>query len=205
MAETKSRKAKILKNNILEIFRESIRLQEFFLKENLDILDETTHALAGVLGRGSKIMLFGNGGSAAQAQHVAAEFVNRYVIDRPPLPAIALSTDTSVITAVSNDFSYADIFDKQIKAFGREGDAAIGISTSGKSLNVLKGLQTARTMGIITIGIGGSAASPIKEACQYYLGVEGGSTPRVQEVHMVILHAIVEIVDTILFGVGKDH
>lgn len=194
-----------MKNNILEIFKESIRLQENFLKENLDVLDETTHALAGVLGRGNKIMLFGNGGSAAQAQHVAAEFVNRYMIDRPPLPAIAFSTDTSVITAISNDFSYADIFDKQIRALGREGDAAIGISTSGQSLNVIKALQTARNMGIVTIGIGGPAVSPIKDACQYYLGLEGGSTPRVQEVHMVILHALVEIVDTILFGVGKDH
>jgi D-sedoheptulose 7-phosphate isomerase len=205
MGRTRSLKAGFLKNSILEIFKESIRLQEHFLKENLGVLDETTHALAGVLGRGSKIMLFGNGGSAAQAQHIAAEFVNRYKIDRPPLPAVALSTDTSVITAISNDFSYADIFDKQIKALGKEGDAAIGISTSGKSPNVLKALHTARNMGIITIGIGGPVVSPIKDACQYYLGVEGGLTPRVQEVHMIILHAVVEIVDTILFGVGKDH
>jgi len=194
-----------LKNNILEIFKESVRLQEHFLKENLDVLDDSTHALAGVLGRGNKIMLFGNGGSAAQAQHVAAEFVNRYIIDRPPLPAVALSTDTSVITAISNDFAYADIFDKQIRALGREGDAAIGISTSGKSLNVVKALHTARNMRMITIGIGGPAVSPMKDACQHYLGLEGGSTPRVQEVHMVILHALVEIVDTILFGMGKDH
>ncbi|MBI4963889.1 MAG: SIS domain-containing protein [Desulfomonile tiedjei] len=199
------RKAEPLKSEILEIFKESIRLQEHFLKENLDVLDETTHALAGVLGRGNKIMLFGNGGSAAQAQHVAAEFVNRYMIDRPPLPALALSTDTSVITSISNDFSYSDIFEKQIKALGREGDAAVGISTSGKSVNVLKALQASRNLGIITVGIGGPAASPIKDACQYYLGVEGGTTPRVQEVHSIILHAMVEVVDTILFGVGKEH
>lgn len=194
-----------MKNNILEIFKDSVRLTEHFLQENLDVLDQTIRGLAGVLGRGNKILLFGNGGSAAQAQHVAAEFVNRYMMDRPPLPAIALSTDTSVITSISNDFSYGDIFEKQIKAIGKEGDAAVGISTSGKSHNVIKGLQTARSMGMITIGIGGPATSPMKDACQYYLSVEEGVTPRVQEVHMIICHALVEMVDKILFGTGKDH
>lgn len=194
-----------MKNNIMEIFKDSVRLTEHFLQENLDVLDQTIHGLAGVLGRGNKILLFGNGGSAAQAQHVAAEFVNRYMMDRPPLPAIALSTDTSVITSISNDFSYGDIFEKQIKAIGKEGDAAVGISTSGKSHNVIKGLQTARSMGMITIGIGGPATSPMKDACQYYLGVEEGVTPRVQEVHMIICHTLVEMVDKILFGTGKDH
>jgi len=189
----------------MEIFKDSVRLTEHFLQENLDVLDQTIHGLAGVLGRGNKILLFGNGGSAAQAQHVAAEFVNRYMMDRPPLPAIALSTDTSVITSISNDFSYGDIFEKQIKAIGKEGDAAVGISTSGKSHNVIKGLQTARSMGMITIGIGGPATSPMKDACQYYLGVEEGVTPRVQEVHMIICHTLVEMVDKILFGTGKDH
>jgi D-sedoheptulose 7-phosphate isomerase len=126
------------------------------------------------------------------------------MIDRPPLPALALTTDSSVLTSISNDFGYDEIFEKQIKALGKEGDAAVGISTSGKSPNVLRGLKTARQMGLITVGIGGPAESPMKEDCRYYLPVEGGPTPRIQEVHVLIGHTMVEIIDQILFGVKKE-
>jgi D-sedoheptulose 7-phosphate isomerase len=193
-----------LRDYIAEIFKESSRLKEAFLKDNVDILEQTVNALARVLGLGNKILLFGNGGSAADAQHIAAEFVNRFMIDRPPLPALALTTDSSVLTSISNDFGYDEIFEKQIKALGKEGDAAVGISTSGKSSNVLRGLRTARQMGLITVGIGGPTDSPMKEDCRYYLPVEGGTTPRIQEVHMLIGHAMVEIIDQILFGVKKE-
>lgn len=193
-----------MRDYIAEIFKESSRLKEAFLKDNVDILEQTVNALARVLGLGNKILLFGNGGSAADAQHIAAEFVNRFMIDRPPLPALALTTDSSVLTSISNDFGYDEIFEKQIKALGKEGDAAVGISTSGKSSNVLRGLRTARQMGLITVGIGGPADSPMKEDCRYYLPVEGGPTPRIQEVHMLIGHTMVEIIDQILFGVKKE-
>jgi D-sedoheptulose 7-phosphate isomerase len=193
-----------LKSDVLEIFRLSMKLQESFITENLDVLEEIIRSIAGILGRGNKIVLFGNGGSAADAQHIAAEFVNRYLIDRPPLPAIALTTDTSVLTAIANDFSFDQIFEKQIKAIGSKGDAAVGISTSGTSRNVIRGLHAARELGLITIGIGGPPESPMKKECRYYLGVHGGPTPRVQEVHLLIGHTIVELVDRVLFGTFKE-
>jgi len=189
-----------LKSEIEEIFRDSLRAKEVFLANNLDRLAEAVAVLVEVLRRGDKILLFGNGGSAAEAQHFAAEFVNRYLLDRPPLPAIALTTDTSVLTAVSNDFSYDEIFEKQIRALGKKGDVAVGISTSGKSPNVVRGLKVAYDLGIATIGIGGPTDSPMKEHCRCYIPVEGGSTPRIQEVHLLIGHAMVEMVDRMLFG-----
>ncbi len=195
---------KNLRNRILEIFEESIRLKESFLKTNMEVLEEAIRTLASVLGQGNKILLFGNGGSAADAQHIAAEFVNRYIMDRPPLPAMALTTDSSVLTAISNDFSYEEIFEKQIKALGKKGDAAVGISTSGSSPNVLRGLKVAGQLGMIPIGIGGPTDSPMKDVCRYYVHVEGAATPRIQEVHITIGHAIVEVVDQILFGTGKE-
>lgn len=170
----------------------------------MEVLEEVIQTLATVLGQGNKILLFGNGGSAADAQHIAAEFVNRYMMDRPPLPAIALTTDSSVLTAIANDFAYEDIFEKQIKALGKKGDAAVGISTSGSSPNVLRGLKVAGELGLIPIGIGGPTGSPMKELCRYFLHVEGAATPRIQEVHITIGHAIVEAVDCTLFGTGKD-
>jgi D-sedoheptulose 7-phosphate isomerase len=193
-----------LRNRVLDIFKESIRLKESFLKANMEVLEEAIRTLASVLGQGNKILLFGNGGSAADAQHIAAEFVNRYIMDRPPLPAIALTTDSSVLTAISNDFGYEEIFEKQIKALGNKGDAAVGISTSGSSPNVLRGLKVAGQRGLIPIGIGGPTESPMKEVCRYYVPVEGAATPRIQEVHITIGHAIVEVVDQILFGTGKE-
>jgi len=193
-----------LKSDVLEIFKLSMKLQERFITENLDVLEEIIRTIAATLGRGNKIVLFGNGGSAADAQHIAAEFVNRYLIDRPPLPAIALTTDTSVLTSIANDFSYEQIFEKQIKAIGKQGDAAIGISTSGTSLNVLRGLHAARESGLITIGIGGPAEGPMRNECRHYLSVHGAPPPRIQEVHLLIGHTMVEIVDKILFGTVKE-
>lgn len=189
-----------MKNYITEIFNESTRIKNNFLNENLELLEQTAGAMARVLGQGNKILLFGNGGSAADAQHIAAEFVNRYIIDRPPLPAIALSTDSSVLTSISNDFSFEEIFEKQVKALGKKGDAAVGISTSGNSSNVNRGLKAARQIGMVTIGIGGAAESSMKDHCKYYLAVGPGATPRIQEVHIIIGHTLVEIVDLALFG-----
>ena len=192
-----------MKTRIRKIFTEGIELRQSFLESNLDVLQDTILDIAQTIQAGKKILFFGNGGSAADAQHFAAEFVNRYLIDRPPLAAIALTTDTSILTAISNDFSYDEIFEKQVKALGIKGDAAVGISTSGRSRNVLRGLETAQNMGLLTIGIGGPANSPMKSVCRHYLFVEGSSTPRVQEVHLVIGHIIVELVDQILFeGLG---
>ncbi|MGO9121613.1 MAG: SIS domain-containing protein [Desulfomonilaceae bacterium] len=194
-----------MRTRIQKIFREGIELRQSFLEKNLDVLQDTILDIAETIRAGKKILFFGNGGSAADAQHFAAEFVNRYMIDRPPLAAIALTTDTSILTAISNDFSYDEIFEKQVKALGVNGDAAIGISTSGTSRNVLRGLETAQNKGLLTIGIGGPENSPMKSVCRHYLSVEGSSTPRVQEVHLVIGHIIVELVDQTLFqGLGSS-
>ncbi len=128
-----------MKNEIRAIFQESARVRDEFLTDNVEQIVEIVHQLIKVIDRGDKILLFGNGGSAADCQHIAAEFVNRYRIERRPLPALALTTDTSVLTAIGNDYAFEDVFAKQISALGRKGDAAIGISTSGKSPNVNKG------------------------------------------------------------------
>jgi D-sedoheptulose 7-phosphate isomerase len=191
-----------LKERIREIVEESVRLKVKFLKENLDVLEETIRALAGVIEQGNKILFFGNGGSAADAQHLAAEFVNRYIIDRPPLAAMALTTDSSILTAISNDFDFEDVFAKQIRALGKAGDAAVGISTSGTSKNVIRGLSVAQEQGLVTIGIGGPSHSPMRRLCTYYLSVDGAPTPRIQETHLLMGHAMVEVLDELLFG-GK--
>lgn len=189
-----------METEIRAIFGESARVRDEFLAASLDTLIEIVYQLIDVIKRGDKVLLFGNGGSAADAQHVAAEFVNRYRIERRPLPALALTTDTSVLTAIGNDYDFSDIFAKQIAALGRKGDAAIGISTSGRSANVNKGLRLARELGLITVGFGGAPDSGMSAHCDHYLSVYGSSTPRIQETHMIIGHTIVEMLDMKLFG-----
>ena len=153
--------------------------------------------------RGNKVLLFGNGGSAADAQHIAAEFMNRFLIERPPLPAIALTTDTSVLTSIANDYAFDEIFSKQVKALGKKGDVALGITTSGSSGNVLKALRAAKKLGMTTIaltGEGGKAASLSDIALQ----IPSRSTPRIQEAHIADGHILCDLTDTILFkDVGK--
>ena len=136
-----------MEDHIIKTFKESSRVKETFINENLSKLVTVIEAVTAALKAGNKILLFGNGGSAADAQHIAAEFVNRFIIERPPLPAIALTTDTSIITSIGNDYDFSEIFSKQIRAIGQPGDVAWGISTSGNSANVLKGLEMAKKMG----------------------------------------------------------
>lgn len=145
----------LMEDHIIRTFKESSQLKEAFVNENLLKIVQVVEALTAALKRGNKILLFGNGGSAADSQHLAAEFVNRFIIERPPLSAIALSTDTSIITSIGNDYDFSEIFSKQIRAIGQEGDAAWGISTSGNSPNVVKALETAKKMGLVTIGLTG--------------------------------------------------
>jgi D-sedoheptulose 7-phosphate isomerase len=187
----------------MEIFSETAGIREKFLRDNLTILEDVIRTLTEIIGQENKILFFGNGGSAADAQHIAAEFVNRYKIDRRPLPALALTTDTSVLTAIANDFGYENLFEKQVKALGKKGDAVVGISTSGNSVNVNKGLQAAKEIGLVTVGLGGPSSCPMRDQCDYYLSVEGGSTPRIQEVQHIIGHIIVELLEESLFGEGK--
>ena len=188
-----------MKDHIVKIFRESNRVKEAFINDNLGKLASVIEAVTTALKAGNKIMIFGNGGSAADAQHIAAEFVNRFVIERPPLPAIALTTDTSVLTSIGNDYDFSEIFAKQIRAFGQQGDIAWGISTSGNSPNVLKALEAAKKMGLVTLAFTGKDGGSIAQMADYVLNVASPVTARIQETHITAGHAICELVDIKLF------
>lgn len=188
-----------MKDHIVKIFRESSRVKEAFINDNLGKLANVIEVVTAALKAGNKIMIFGNGGSAADAQHLAAEFVNRFIIERPPLPAIALTTDTSVLTSIGNDYDFSEIFAKQIRALGQEGDIAWGISTSGNSPNVLKALEAAKKMGLITLAFTGKDGGVIARMADHVLNVASSSTARIQETHITAGHAICELVDIKLF------
>jgi D-sedoheptulose 7-phosphate isomerase len=151
---------------------------------------------------GGKVMLAGNGGSAGDAQHIAGEFLSRLRFDRHPLPAIALTTDSSVLTAIGNDYGYERVFERQLRGLGRRGDVFIGISTSGKSPNVLAALRAAREIGVVTVGFTGTApgASAMRPLCHHVLAVPSDDTPLMQQVHITAAHAICEIVERNLFA-----
>lgn len=149
---------------------------------------------------GNKILLAGNGGSAADAQHIAGEFVSRFAFDRPGLPAIALTTDTSILTAIGNDYGYDKLFARQIQAHSQRGDVFIAYSTSGKSPNILAALQEAKGRGVVCIGMTGNHGGPMKDLCEHYLDVPSGETPKIQEGHAVLGHILCGIVEQALFG-----
>jgi D-sedoheptulose 7-phosphate isomerase len=155
--------------------------------------------LIAALKKGNKPILFGNGGSAADAQHIAAEFVGRFAFDRPALPALALSVNTSCVTAIGNDYGFETVFARQIEALGRPGDVAIGISTSGNSSNVLRGLAVAKQMGMCTVALTGAGGGKLKDAADHCLCVPSKETPRIQECHILIGHAISELVEQAIF------
>jgi len=184
---------------IIRIFKESNNTKEVFVNENLGRITRVVDAITDALKKGNKILLFGNGGSAADAQHIAAEFMNRFQIERPPLPAISLCTDTSVLTSIANDYDYSEIFAKQIRALGKEGDIAWGISTSGSSLNVVNAIETAKRMGLKTIAMTGKDGGKMSSAADFSMNVSSNSVPRVQEVHITVGHVICELVDYKLF------
>ena len=188
-----------MKNIVERGFVESIEAKQRSLKNNRESLIRAATLIVEAFNNESKLLIFGNGGSAADAQHIAAEFVNRFMIERPPLPAMALTTDTSILTSVGNDYSFDDIFSKQIKALGMEGDVAWGISTTGGSANVLAGLRVARDRGLRTIGMTGSDHGKMSEVVQVLLKVDATNTARIQECHITMAHIICELVDYQLF------
>ena len=188
-----------MENTILKRFKESAEVKTRFLKENLPQLLDVIKLISHAFESGNKLFFFGNGGSAADAQHLAAEFVNRYVMDRPPLPALALTTDTSLLTSISNDFSFDEIFSKQLRALGKEGDVAIAISTSGNSSNVIKAVEVAKEMRIKTVALAGNDGGMLSKIVDISLIVSSTSTPRIQEVHILIGHILCEMVEHQLF------
>jgi D-sedoheptulose 7-phosphate isomerase len=188
-----------MEDHIIKIFKESNRVKEAFVNENLSKLVNIVEVITSALKTGNKILLFGNGGSAADAQHLAAEFINRFVIERPPLPAIALTTDSSVLTSIGNDYDFSEIFSKQIRAIGQAGDVAWGISTSGNSSNVIKALEMAKKMGLVTVAFTGKDGGSIAKIADFSVNVSSPVTARIQEVHITAGHAICELVDIKLF------
>lgn len=150
---------------------------------------------------GGKILLAGNGGSAADAQHIAGEFVSRFAFDRPGLPAIALTVDTSILTAIGNDYGFEKLFARQVQAHGNKGDVFIGYSTSGKSPNVLRAFEEARKHGLVCIGLTGNRIGPMQELCNYLLEVPSGDTPKIQEGHLVLGHILCGLVENAIFKV----
>ena len=188
---------------ITKAFEESIQAKQAFLRDNVDTLMKAIDALADCFRNGNKLLIFGNGGSAADAQHIAAEFVNRFRIERPPLPAIALTTDSSALTSIANDYDYSQVFSKQVKALGKGGDMALAISTSGNAINVLAAIVACRELNITTIGLTGGSGGQFGSSVDYLLTVsQSKNTARIQETHILVAHVICEIVDQILFPSG---
>jgi len=187
-----------MKNIIFNILEDSIATKRGCIENNIENIIQATDMLTACLNRGNKILIFGNGGSAADAQHLAAEFVNRFQIERPPLAALALTTDTSTLTSIGNDYHFDDIFAKQVQALGRLGDIAWGISTSGNSANVIKAIQLARKIGLSTIGMTGRAGE-LAGCVDLVFTVASNVTARIQESHMTIGHILCDLVDRTLY------
>lgn len=187
-----------MKDIVMNILEESIRVKENFVKNHADLIVKAAERIAACIASGHKVLIFGNGGSAADAQHIAAEFVNRFQIERPPLAALALTTDTSVITSIGNDYTFNDIFVKQIRALGRKDDIAVGISTSGNSENVVRAVEAAKDMGLFTIGFTGRGGR-LADCGDMIFYVESDVTARIQESHITLGHMLCDLTDRILF------
>lgn len=186
--------------SLIEYFvSESVRVKTEFFQANASLVAETAAKVAAALRDGRKVLLFGNGGSAADAQHIAAEFVGRFIPDRIPLPAISLATDTSALTALGNDYGYNAVFSRQLQALGNTGDVAIGISTSGNSPSVLEALDVARSKGLFTIGFTGQGGGKMNGKADVLFCVPTRMTPRVQETHILLGHILCELIDRELF------
>jgi len=179
----------------------SIAVHELLVRstEVLSVIAKVSELMVDGFRRGNKVVLFGNGGSAADAQHIAAEFVGRFVHDRPPLPAVALSVNSSAITAIANDYGFERVFSRQIEALARGGDLAVGISTSGQSPNVIHALSAAKRMGLHTVALTGSRGMGSSVAVDHCICIPSTETPRIQECHILIGHIIAELVEQTMF------
>ncbi|MGH9748660.1 MAG: SIS domain-containing protein [Candidatus Polarisedimenticolia bacterium] len=189
-------------DRIRGLYRDHADAAESFFAAGIPAVTAVAAAFVTALRAGRNLLFFGNGGSAADAQHLAAEFVNRFAGDRPALPSIALTTDTSVITSIGNDSAFSRIFARQVEALGRAGDVAVGLSTSGRSPNVLEGLRTAKERGLVTVGFGGGDGGGMAGLCRHLILVPSRSTPRIQEVHILAGHVICQLVEDALYPSG---
>ena len=189
-------------NKIVEIIKGSIELMQK-IKNNIPLIKQielVTLEIENALRKEGKILICGNGGSAADAQHIAAELSGRFYIDRKPLFAEALHTNTSYLTAVANDYSFDDVYSRLVLAKGRKGDVLIGISTSGNSINIVNAFKVANQIGMTSIGFTGESGGKMKNLCKYLINVPSNDIPRIQEAHIMICHIVCEIVENDLFG-----
>ncbi|HEY6000419.1 MAG TPA: D-sedoheptulose 7-phosphate isomerase [bacterium] len=184
-----------MKERIVRAFDEHARLQKEFLKHHTDSLAKVAEVILEAFRKGRTVFFFGNGGSAADAQHLAAEYVNRFRADRRALPALALTVDTSVLTSIANDSSYERVFARQIEALGRPDDVAVGLSTSGASPNVIAGIRQARTLGLVTVGFSGGDGGALLRECDHCVTVPATITARIQEMHLICGHVVCDIVE----------
>jgi len=189
-----------VKDVILQRFIESARVKVEFAERSSEAIGAAVALISQGFKAGRKLLLFGNGGSAADAQHIAAEFVNRFQMERPGLPAIALTTDSSILTSIGNDSDFEEIFARQVKALGQEGDVAIAISTSGASPNVIRGVEAAKEIQMQVIGFTGRDGGKLAQLCDIPLIVPSDSVSHIQESHITLGHVICELVDQTLFG-----
>ncbi|MEW6535792.1 MAG: D-sedoheptulose 7-phosphate isomerase [Candidatus Auribacterota bacterium] len=187
-----------MRSYIESYISDGVELRKQVLRECSITIELIGQELYKVLQRGNKILICGNGGSAADAQHIAAELVNRYRVERSPLPAIALTTDTSVITAIGNDYSFKEIFSKQVRALAREGDCLIAISTSGTSPNIIHAIKSARKAGCVVISLTGNDGGEMPSLSDISLIIPSSSTPLIQEMHLMVEHLMCDIVEKLL-------
>lgn len=194
----------MLQNFINNQIRDSYETKKAILQndELTNLIKIVSELAVDVYKKGNKTLIAGNGGSAADAQHIAGEFVSRFYFDRPGLPSIALTTDTSILTAIGNDYGYIELFARQIQANGVEGDMFIGISTSGNSKNVIRALEECKKKNILTVGFTGENGGKMAELCDYCIKIPSNETPRVQESHILIGHIICAVVEEAIFGKG---
>ena len=190
-----------MKQYILNQIKEANRITNLMLADELlmETIERVGQLCVSCMKSGNKILLAGNGGSAADSQHIAGEFVSRFAFDRPGLPAIALTTDTSILTAIGNDYGYENLFSRQVRALGIKGDVFIGYSTSGRSPNILKALREARAKGISTVGLMGNKGGEILDLCDFALEVPSADTPKIQEGHLILGHIICGVVENASF------
>ena len=186
--------------SVIEAFESSADVKNEFIRTHAERVVEVGQLLIRAFREGKKVMLFGNGGSATDASHIAAEFVGRYRREREPLPALALGTDMAALTSIANDYDFTDIFSRQVLAHGRKGDVAIAISTSGNSLNVIRGVEAAHDRGLVTVGWTGATGGKLMDLVDYCFCVPSSVTARIQECHITLGHVLCELIEERLFG-----
>lgn len=186
---------------ISELLRESVKVKEALCRQALELekIEKVSSAIVGAIKKGRKVILFGNGGSAADAQHIACELAGRFKKERRGLPAISLTTNTSALTAIANDYSYDEVFSRQVDGIVNKGDVVIGISTSGNSVNIIRGVKAAREKGALTVGLTGATGGKLDRIVDICIKVPSNDTPRIQEAHITIGHIICQLVEEGLF------